>query len=370
MVGVFVVLGLLLAACGGPADPGIDITLESLENGQVVSSNVLVRGSFPVGITVASLAFKVNSDAEVDVTATIDGRTFVFTISGGLFVVGPNVIRIILTEVGGRTTTKVVNVTFDPTVAPPTGSDVVVFNDINIFDQTAMVDPNNVRFVQNLVSFASGGPRDSGTVVWFDRGRGSHCFATSFCRDADLATAVTTIEAEGLSVAELNSTGGSITSIPANVKSVFFWTPLVAFTLQEINALKSFAAEGGRIVFIGEHDGYYPANGLALQNQFLEDMGAVMRNTGGAIDCEYTVLPAASLRPGPLTEGLEQLTIACASVIELGPNDFALFYDTSNASVLAGVAAIDVTPLAVAAEPAAFPALAPSGAPERSPSGL
>jgi hypothetical protein len=370
MVGVVMVLGLLLAACGGPAGPGVDITLETLENGQVVSSNVLVRGSFPAGVTVTRLAYDVNAGGEVDVTATIDGRTFVFTISGGLFVVGPNVIRIILTEAGGMKTTKIVNVVFDPTVAPPTGSDVVVFNDINIFDQTAMLDPNNVRFVQNLVSFASGGPRDSGTVVWFDRGRNSHCLATAECRDADLATARATIEAEGLSVAELNSTGGSISSIPANVKSIFFWTPLVAFTLQEINTLKAFAAEGGRIVFIGEHDGYYPAAGLVLQNQFLGDMGAVMRNTGGAIDCEYTVLPAGSLRSGPLTEGLEQLTIACASVIELGPNDFALFYDSSGESVLAGVAAIDVTPLAVAAEPTALPALAPSAAPDRSSSGL
>jgi hypothetical protein len=43
--------------------------------------------------------------------------------------------------------------------------------------------------------------------------------------------------------------------------------------------------------------------------------------------------------------GIEDLTIACASVIEPGDGDFALFYDTTNTLVLGGVAKIDTTPI-------------------------
>src|SRR5262249_24909869 len=34
---------------------------------------------------------------------------------------------------------------------PPPGKDIVVINDINVFDANAMQNPNNVLFVQNLV---------------------------------------------------------------------------------------------------------------------------------------------------------------------------------------------------------------------------
>jgi hypothetical protein len=76
------------------------------------------------------------------------------------------------------------------------------------------------------------------------------------------------------------------------------------------------------------------------------------------------------LRPSQLTQGLEQLTIACASVIELGPNDYAIFYDTTNTQVLAGVASINVTPLATSGSGATFQgSMAPQGLDASSASG-
>lgn len=365
-------LALLVAACGrqGSGDAGT-ITIETLQDGQVVSSNVLVRGSFPSGINVLKLAYRVNDGEEIDVTATIDGRTFVFSISGSLFEVGPNVIRFILREVAGGSLTRTINVVFDPSVAPPSGGDLVVFNDINLFDNTAMGDANNVRFGQNLVNFSSGGVRGAGTVVLFDRGRNSICFSTGECGDDSIATMISTIEDEGFSLSSVNSTAGSITSIPADVKLIFLWMPMVEFTPAEVNTLKQFAAEGGRIVFIGEYQSYYTLTGLNVQNRFLEDMGAQLTNTGGEFDCGYTVLPFVSLRPSAITEGLEQLTIACASEIVLGPNDYALFYDTTNTRLLAGVASIDVTPLPLVAEPVAVPASpVPTALPSATASGL
>ena len=113
------------------------------------------------------------------------------------------------------------------------------------------------------------------------------------------------------------------------MKVIFLWNPLVAYTVPEINAFKQFAADGGRLVFVGEWDGYYGA-GIALENAFLLNMGAVMTNIGQAIDCGYNTLPAASLRPHEVTTGMTGVTIACASVIVPGPTDFPLYYDLSN----------------------------------------
>jgi hypothetical protein len=157
------------------------------------------------------------------------------------------------------------------------------------------------------------------------------------------------INAAGYSITNISSTSGSITSIPEDVKAVFLWNPLVPYTTAEINAFKQFASEGGRVIFIGEWDGYY-GSGIALENQFLLDMGAVMTNIGMAVDCGYNDLPAASLRPHQITTGMTGVRIGCASVIVPGPDTYPFLYDRTNTRVLAGVAKIDTTPLPLGLE--------------------
>jgi len=65
------------------------------------------------------------------------------------------------------------------------------------------------------------------------------------------------------------------------------------------------------------------------------------------IYCDILQLPSTSLRPHQITTGMTDVTVACASVIVPGPNDYPLFYDSTNTKVLAGVAKIDVTPIPV-----------------------
>jgi hypothetical protein len=221
------------------------------------------------------------------------------------------------------------------------GSDVVVFNDVNIFDNTSIEDPDNVKLLKNLVNFTTAGVRNNGNVVWFDKGRNASC--GSPC-DGRWSTMYSIIENEGFQNEDIFSSSGTLSNIPSNVKIIFLLLPAVDYTLEEINTLKAFAAQGGRIVFVGEHDGYY--NHIPVQNQFLLNMGAVLRNTGGAVDCDYTTIPETSNREHPIMEGVSDIMIACASVIEPGPNDFALFYDSSNSVVLAGVAKIETAPIA------------------------
>jgi uncharacterized protein YjdB len=228
---------------------------------------------------------------------------------------------------------------------PPTaGRDVVVFNDVNIFDNTAMASPSNVAMVRNLVLFDAGGARAGADRVWIDYGRNSRCTSC-----ITTTTLMSTINATGMTAQIVHSSSGSLVDIPADVKVIFLWLPAVAYTTDEINALKAFAGAGGRLVFVGEHSGFY-GSWIPLQNQFLEQMGAVMRNVGDAVDCGRVTLPAGSLRPHQVTQGMTEVLVGCASVIQLGPEDFALFYDLSNSRVLAGVAKIDTRPIGVNAQ--------------------
>ena len=238
-------------------------------------------------------------------------------------------------------------------VGPPPGRDIVVFNDYNLFDNTGMGNDNNHILVANLVTYTASGPRASGSVVAFDRGRDSRCGTDASCDDDNLSTMRSVIlNQTGISsIIELNSTSGSITTIDPNVKVLFLWNPLVTYTVAEINTLKQFASEDGRLVFIGEWDGYYGA-GIQLENQFLANMGAGMTNIGQAVDCAtqsgYPDLPATSLRPHQITAGMNGIRIACASVIEPGSNDYILLFDSSNSKALAGVARINIAPILTA----------------------
>lgn len=234
---------------------------------------------------------------------------------------------------------------------PPPGKDIVVFNDINVFDAGALANANNVKMVQQLVNYTTSGPRGTATEIVWDRGRNARCGITGNdeCNNSNMGTTRSTITGQGLTMVDISSSAGTLDDLiatqGANWKSIWLWTPLEAFTTEEVNALKQFADEGGRVVFIGEWLGYYPQAGIDLENQFLLDMGAVMTNTGGAVDCGYNTLPATSLRPHQITTGLTNLTIACSSVLLPGANDFPLYFDQSNTMVLSAVATIDVTPI-------------------------
>lgn len=222
----------------------------------------------------------------------------------------------------------------------PPGADVVVLNDINPFDNSGMTEPSNQTMVTNMVTFSGSGPRNAGKVVLMSRGHASRC-GTGECGPGAFAVMESTITAAGMTI--LNSTSDDLSVIAPDVKVIFLWTPINDYADPEIAAFKMFAAEGGRIVFVGEHEGYY-GTGIGLENRFLVSMGALMTNTGGMVDCGYNVLPMASLRPHQITTGMTDVKIACASVIIPGPNDFPLFFDSTNSQLLAGVARINTGP--------------------------
>lgn len=227
------------------------------------------------------------------------------------------------------------HVTISP--IPSSGADVIVFNDLNMFDSPGQSDTNNQTMFRNLVSFTGSGARATQTGVMFYFGHSSNGqFPYSVMRS--------TIAGAGYTIDDFS--GDLTTAIDARYKVVFLWLPRTNFSVTEINNLKAFSSQGGRIVFVGEWDGYYGA-GIGVENAFFGSMGAQMTNSGGAFDCGFAVEPASRLRSHQVTTNVSQITLACASQIIPGPNDYPFLYDQTGTRVLGAAAKVDVTPLVV-----------------------
>lgn len=233
------------------------------------------------------------------------------------------------------------------TVALP-GTEFVVFNDLNPFDQTGMASAHNVQLVRNIVGFSRPGGRAAGSKVWFDTGRNSTiCNTFSDCPANMTTTRSTIASAPGgpYTIVDVQSSSESNTllTIPGDVKVLFLWMPLQSFTAAEVTAIRQFAGQGGRIVYVGEHVPFYDSSVL---NQLLGALNTGVVNTGGNVDPStapgvYVDLPATSLRSHQITTGLSGLRIAASSTLSIGPNDLALYFSSDNTQLLSAVATID-----------------------------
>jgi hypothetical protein len=225
----------------------------------------------------------------------------------------------------------------DPEAGPPPGADLVVFNDINIWDYYGGEAPENYVFYENLMSF-TGGLRGSGHTVMFYTGAGSIC--AEYCSTAGEMTALTGKLTElGYSLVDETA---SLANIPADVKVVFVWTPGGQVSIGDVNGLKLFAGQGGRVVVIGENEWFMGSEGVAAENQLLHDLGAQLTNQGGCLvnGAEY----AQSEGTHQLVTGISRIRMGCVSPMIPGPDDFVLFRAPTG-EVVGAVAKIDLTPL-------------------------
>jgi hypothetical protein len=230
---------------------------------------------------------------------------------------------------------------------PSAGGDLLVFNDINMFaNGTGGEKPENGLFFQNLISFTGGGPRATGTgVVMLYRGNPA-CYP-GYCGPTG---AMTTLRAKmttaGFTIADQAIAAGGLTTIAANVKLLMVWMPLGLFTDTEVNVIKRFAADGGRVVLIGENQSYYGPAGFAAENQLLAALGAQMTNQGG---CLVPGAYAPVVGPHQVFTGVSQIYMNCVSSMILGPNDYALLKVGND--VVGALAKIDTTPIEITSTP-------------------
>jgi hypothetical protein len=238
-----------------------------------------------------------------------------------------------------------INVTI--TVTPSAGGELIVINDVNWADNSnGTQHPGNVQFIKNLVNFTPAGSRRAATKVMnmFD----------SFCCENHTFTgqesnAAAIYQGEGYTPVQSTS-HADLLVIPADVKLVLLVNPRIAFTNAEVNGLKTFASQGGRIVFVGEHSGYYGCCIASVENDLMTKMGAQMINVGavGVNGTWVNTFAGHQLTAGIAASGTGGFYMFAVSYINPGPNDFVLMREVGTNQVVAAVAKIDYTLLPIA----------------------
>ncbi|MFA6165660.1 MAG: hypothetical protein WC700_03520 [Gemmatimonadaceae bacterium] len=236
-------------------------------------------------------------------------------------------------------------------VVPPGGSgssgDLVVIDDVNWADNGYGLSkygetfnyPGNAQFVRNLLNFTPSGARATANKVLllYDRGQSNYNFSSNWTNFAALLTSL------GLTTSQTTLHSAAV-PVPADVKLLIIHTPNTYFTITEINSLKSFAAQGGRILFIGENPAYY--SNQALENTFIRAMGSPMTVVG---DCaapgEVLTSVSHALTSGVAATGSGGFYSNCASHHTLhGTGDVALMKDAAN-RIIVSVLKLNYTPL-------------------------
>jgi hypothetical protein len=219
------------------------------------------------------------------------------------------------------------------------GGDLIVLDDVNWGDNGYGFGgsyPGNRKFVDNLVGFTPSGTRAAANkILQYDETNSSYSF------NGNWSSMRTYLQGKGY-VVTVTSLRSSLTAIANDVKVLFLQTPYTSFTTTEINALKTFAAQGGRIVFIGENPAYYSQQ--SLENAFLSAMGSSMTVTGScSAPGEIVTAVAHALTSGVSLSGSGGFYMNCASHhTGHGAGDVALFRDGTG-KVVGSVLAIDYT---------------------------
>ncbi|TMO60652.1 VWD domain-containing protein [Pseudoalteromonas aurantia] len=314
------------------------LTLTSPSPGAILSSNILISGDVQTEqADIQSLALSVNGAEKVDISFALSAGTFQLTQAAEQFIEGENSIIVYATDTNGNTANTIVGFTFDKGVAPLAGSDLIVFNDVNILDNTRITLGDNTQFAENLVNFTGQGARSKGTKILFDRAHNSRC--STQC--TSLTGLYRVWENLGFEVITAYNQDSWDLSDPL-IKTIILWIPQIPYTDTEISQLKQFAAEGGRIVFVGEHEGYYRSEGIALENAFLEKMGAYMRNIGKDVYGGNTYFSKNEDNTHQVMHQVDTLVFNRVSLLSLGPNDYPLVTSDDGLDVIAGVARINI----------------------------
>ena len=239
---------------------------------------------------------------------------------------------------------------------PSPGADIVVMNDnVPLSDQTSGgggLDGShapNEQFFHNLFGYTGTGPRASQTHVLVYQGHGAFnvsynpTFDNTAVPGTGLDSLRTHLTQRGFT---MDTSRSAVLTIPSNVKVLLLYMPTVTFTRTEVNAMKQFAAEGGRLVFIGNQTNFYGPVGVAVENNLMSQLGSALVNTsaqllqgtgGGAY--------ATTVGTHQLTAGVTGVWFAYCSYMTIGPNDFALMTDGAGGHVVMAVTKIDTTPI-------------------------
>lgn len=232
--------------------------------------------------------------------------------------------------------------------------DFIVIHDVNWGDNSYGIPyAGNVQFMKNLVNFSIGGARASANKVML-----LDFLTLSYYNFSGNWSGMASVFGSQGYTAYNTSDRTKLVTVPADVKVVILHLPSISnpITIPEINGIKAFLAQGGRVLYIGENSGFQYT--LSEATSLLSAMGASTTATGSCAWGTVTVYPHQ------LTTGIANNTfnIACASIINPGAGDYVLMRDASG-NAIAVVAHVNTTPIPPASIVAPPARLMTSGSP-------
>ncbi len=231
--------------------------------------------------------------------------------------------------------------------SPSGGGEILVVDDVNAFDDNygfaksgATYNYGNAKLITNFLNYSTSGAHAGASKVLLVADRGNSDYTLAGSNWYNFGSLLTNL---GLTWTQTSS-HSAVAPVASNVKLVIIHTPMTNFSFTEINGLKAFAADGGRILMVGENQYYYSYQSVET---------ALLRNLGSSI----TVVPACAAWgeivrsvSHPLTAGVSLTGTGgfyqiCSSYhTGHGANDTILMYDAAN-RVVGTVIQVNTTPL-------------------------
>ena len=257
---------------------------------------------------------------------------FVFAVRAEMLQQGGNVIRVEVIDprdseaVGGAE----IEVPFSPALTP--GGDLLVINDME-----ALVQKENHPWLLKWANFESSISTVSKDSVLFLTSENT-CEQVDkmgqYCKEA-ITTLGDLYTKEGYEFIDVERK--SLGFLVANIKLIILFLPDEEFNEREIHALKSFAEDGGRIVYVGESSACTGCYSEATQAQFFQQMGVDIRQEKGvAADKLYKSIGEQH----QLMAGIDIISVVGAGIFAIGENVRPLVISESN-QVIAAVAKIN-----------------------------
>ncbi len=194
------------------------------------------------------------------------------------------------------------------------------------------------------MNFSASGARSSATkVLSINDGNAYYNFSTKWTQMKAI------FQGEGYTTTEVSgpSAHSALLPIPSDVKLLVINDPVYAFSATEINSLKSFASQGGRILLVGENPAYYYETYRAgVENPLLAALGSSITVNGQCYAPGVFISTTAhQVTTGVATSGSGSIYMNCASYhTGHGTRDVAIGRDGSGNVMLSAVT-VNTTPM-------------------------
>lgn len=162
-----------------------------------------------------------------------------------------------------------------PPVLRTPGADVIVYADVNLLDDTTINNGSNRTFAQNLVNFtAQGANAQSQRIKIYEGHNGTRVAAQAPYQSVFSMWSNNNYIIDETREEPIQTSG---------YKLIMIFLPghngYSPFSAAEIDSLKQFASDDGRLVLIGEWRDFYSDTGRQTFNKLLSDLGIGMAIT-------------------------------------------------------------------------------------------